>query len=374
MQSFTETDLRKATYNLKTYIRLMEEYDWEAIPTGSDAQKSAFWQDIGSGLKTAFDFTKDVATGAFNWAEIAYDKASYGPELDKHFDNVNIVKDRFNELNSKLEKYKKASEENKALGEPRDQDTLDDMIDMYEKGLNKLQQNNKHVDFTALAAQAPAASTQAPAAQTPAAQAPAAQTPAAQAPAAQTPAAQAPAAQTPAAQAPAAQAPAAQAPAAQAPAAQAPAAPNNSWDPTALGNQYADAGFAPKSATTQQQSAKQTKSAKSSAKPKATKPAKQAAKSDPFIVATQQDLNKRLAQIGKPPIKVDGINGPKTREALRTVMDYEHVHRRQRAAQSTATPAAQSAPSDTSNPFVFSESTKYSEDPILTRIIRLAGL
>ena len=122
---------------------------------------------------------------------------------------------------------------------------------------------------------------------------------------------------------------------------------------------------------------------KASAKPATTKAsakpaAASSAKSDPFIVATQQDLNKRLAQIGKPPIKVDGINSPQTRAALRTVMDYEHVNRRQRAAQPAPTPATQPTPrvsgADQARGAFATESVRYGEDPTLARIIGLAGL
>ena len=293
MQNFTETDLRKSTYKLKTYIHLMEEEEQSA--------RGKAWADRPSEVKKKID---DVQA-----------------KIDEYEANLEKLRNPPPEPEDtgprstwqRMKDYAKGLYSD--VAEPKEKD-LTTWIENLKKEKEVLQ---KQYDNMPKRVQSPAA-----------------------------------------------------------PAAPAAPAGNNSWDPTALGNQYADAGFAPRStSSTQTQSSNQTSSATrqtGAAKPKATKPAKQAAKSDPFIVATQQDLNKRLAQIGKPPIKVDGINGPKTREALRTVMDYEHVNRRQRAAQPAPTPAAQPAPNATSNPFVFSESTKYNEDPILTRIIRLAGL
>ena len=326
MQNFTETDLRKSTYKLKTYIHLMEEEEQSA--------RGKAWADRPSEVKKKID---DVQA-----------------KIDKYEANLEKLRNPPPEPEDtgprstwqRMKDYAKGLYSD--VAEPKEKD-LTTWIENLKKEKEVLQ---KQYDNMPKKVQAPAGQTQPPAGQT-----------------------QPPAGQT-------------QPPAGNnswdptalgnqyADAGFAPAG-NNSWDPTALGNQYADAGFAPKSTSSTQTPATASTSATrqtGAAKPKSKKPAKQSAKSDPFIVATQQDLNKRLAQIGKPPIKVDGINGPQTRAALRTVMDYEHVNRRQRAAQPAPTPAAQPAPNATSNPFVFSESTKYNEDPILTRIIRLAGL
>ena len=345
MQNFTETDLRKSTYKLKTYIRLMEEDEQSATAKALADRPSEVQRDIEE--KQA--------------------------EIDKLKADLEELRNRPPEPedDSPRSWWQKAGDIAKGAYTDLFVDTakdIEDDIKEAEKEKAELQKQLAKMTGT----QAPAGQTQPPA-QAPTA--PASQTqPPAQAPTA-------PAGQTqPPAQAPTAPAGQTQpsaAPAGQTqPSAQAPSTTDAytqaaNWSPDTeaeLAAAVASANQTPSTASTS--ATRQT----GAAKPKSTKPAKQSAKSDPFIMATQQDLNKRLAQIGKPPIKVDGINGPKTREALRTVMDYEHVNRRQRATQPASTPAAQPAPNATSNPFVFSESTKYNEDPILTRIIQLAGL
>ena len=115
---------------------------------------------------------------------------------------------------------------------------------------------------------------------------------------------------------------------------------------------------------------------KASAKPAAAS----SAKYDPTIAAIQQDINARLKQMGEPEIKVDGIKGPKTREALQRVSGYSVGQ----ASTRQATPAAPAAPATQPTPGVSgadqargafaTESVRYGEDPTLARIIGLAGL
>ena len=322
MQNFTENDLRKSTYKLKTYIRLMEEEEPSAFAKA--------WADKPSEVQQAIDEKQ---------AEIDELKA----DLEELRNQQPEPED-----DSPRSWWQKTKDVAKGAYTTVFVDTAKDIeADIKEAEKEKAALQKQLAKMT-VQRPAPAAQPPAPAAQPPA---PAAQPSGPPAPAAQPPA---PAAQPPA---PAAQppAPAAQPSGPPAPAAQPSGPPAPAAQPPSI---------ASTSATRQT----------GAAKPKSKKSTKQAAKSDPFIVSTQQDLNKRLAQIGKPPIKVDGINGPQTRAALRTVMDYEHVNRRQRAAQPAPSLAAQSTPNVVSNPFVFSESTKYNEDPILTRIIRLAGL
>ena len=124
---------------------------------------------------------------------------------------------------------------------------------------------------------------------------------------------------------------------------------------------------------------------KASAKPATTKAsakpaAASSAKYDPTIAAIQQDINARLKQMGEPEIKVDGIKGPKTREALQRVSGYSvgQASTRQATPAAPAAPATQPTPgvsgADQARGVFATESVRYGEDPTLARIIGLAGL